>query len=440
MNAKNHFSGEHLTSSYNDVKSYLPGAELDWLMNLRDGAMAKFLETGIPGPKVEEWKYTNLGLLKKDVYKNAAIPADDAGGSIEENFIDGVQGSKVVFIDGYLSTEKTNIQEQEGIFLESLMDLAKDNPDQAQELISSAKNNSTLASLNLAMMTGGYVLRVDSDVKLAEPIQVVHIATASDNLKSLRTINFIALERGASAQIIESFISRGEANGWRQNNTHISLAKNAKLEVYQYQTEDTQTLHMGETHIEVGSDADFKHFSLNIGGKMSRTEIKPTLIGKNGNVELRGAFLGREGASHDVFTHMKHMVPECESDQIYRGVLDKGGKSAFQGRVYVAKDAQLTNAEQSNKNLILDRSAEANSKPELLIYADDVKCAHGATVGELDQDALFYLKSRGLDQKAAKALLVEAFVSEVFDEIEIEAVRNKYLSHAHDWLEQGASS
>lgn len=440
MNAKNHFSGEHLTSSYDDVKSYLPGAELDWLMNLRDGAMAKFLETGIPGPKVEEWKYTNLGFLKKDVYKNTAIPADDTDGGLEETFIDGVQGSKVVFIDGYLSNEKTNIKEQDGIFLESLMDLAKDKPDQAQELISSARNNSTLASLNLAMMTGGYVLRIDRDVKLAEPIQVVHIATASDNLKSLRTMNFIALEQGARAQIIESFISRGKANSWRQNNTHISLAKNAKLEVYQYQTEDTQTLHMGETHIEVDSDADFKHFSLNIGGKMSRTEIKPTLIGKNGNVELRGAFLGREGASHDVFTHMKHMVPECESDQIYRGVLDKGGKSAFQGRVYVAKDAQLTNAEQSNKNLILDRSAEANSKPELLIYADDVKCAHGATVGELDQDALFYLKSRGLDQKAAKALLVEAFVSEVFDEIEIEAVRNKYLSLAHNWLEQGASS
>jgi Fe-S cluster assembly protein SufD len=131
---------------------------------------------------------------------------------------------------------------------------------------------------------------------------------------------------------------------------------------------------------------------------------------------------------------MKHLVPECESDQIYRGVLDKGGKSAFQGKVYVAKDAQLTNAEQSNKNLLLDRDAEANSKPELLIYADDVKCAHGATVGELDAEALFYLKSRGLDTAAAKSLLVEAFVAEVYDHVAIPAVKEKYLDLARAWL------
>jgi len=133
---------------------------------------------------------------------------------------------------------------------------------------------------------------------------------------------------------------------------------------------------------------------------------------------------------------MKHMFPEGTSDQIYRGVLDKGGKSSFQGKVYVAKDAQLTNADQSNKNLILDRNAEANSKPELLIYADDVKCSHGATVGELDAEALYYLKSRGLDQNAAKALLVEAFVAEVFEDIKLEPVRLKYLELALNWLSE----
>ena len=129
------------------------------------------------------------------------------------------------------------------------------------------------------------------------------------------------------------------------------------------------------------------------------------------------------------------MVEQCDSEQNYRGVLAKGGKSAFQGKVYVAKDAQLTNANQSNKNLILERGAEANSKPELLIYADDVKCSHGATVGELDQEALFYLKTRGLDQAAAKALLVEAFIAEVYEDVVLEPVKCKYLDLARKWLE-----
>ncbi len=437
MSEKNHFSGDHIASHFEAVKANLPGADIDWLQSSRDEGMTNFLETGIPGPRVEEWKYTNLGLLKSDVFKNTEASGDIAADVVAAALLGGLNGPKVVFVDGYLSETHTNIVEQEGVELLSLTEFAKSNADQTQKLLLHAQNSGSLSNLNLAMMTGGYVLRVSEDVKLAEPIQIVHIASTSVASKSLRTLNYIDVEEGGRAQIIESFISTGGGSNWRQNNTYVTLARSAALEVYQYQTENSETIHMAETLVEVAEDADFKHFSLNIGGKMSRTEIKPTLIGENGNVELRGAFLGRDGVSHDVFTHMKHMVPECESDQIYRGVLDKGGKSAFQGRVYVAKDAQLTNAEQSNKNLILDRSAEANSKPELLIYADDVKCAHGATVGELDQDALFYLNSRGLDNKAAKALLVEAFVSEVFDEIDIEAVKDKYLTLAHSWLEQG---
>jgi Fe-S cluster assembly protein SufD len=316
----------------------------------------------------------------------------------------------------------------------TLNEFVKVNSEEAKSLLKASDEDSAYANLNSALMIDGYVVLVNEDTKLSKPIQVIHVASDASNDKALRNKNLICLKENSFAQIIETFVGIDNTQNWQQDITKVTVAENANLEIYQIQDQGSETIHMGETHIDVQTSAKFKHYSLNLGGKISRTEIKPTLNGMNSNVELRGAFLARGGNTHDVFTHMKHMVPECDSDQVYRGVLDHGGKSAFQGKVYVAKDAQLTNADQSNKNLILDRNAEANSKPELLIYADDVKCSHGATVGELDKEALFYLSSRGLDQSAAKSLLVEAFVAEVYEDITIEEVRDRYLDLARAWL------
>lgn len=435
MTAKNHLDGQKFKTQFDASGASLPGADLDWLAGLRQSAMSDFVQTGLPGPKVEAWKYTNLGSLNSGEYELLAAAGEASDGITSfENF----HGSKVVFTDGFYDKENSTVVNQDGVSLVSLNDYMHSDPDAAQKLFSTNVEQDSLRELNMALMTGGYVLLVDENIKLAEPIQIIHNATASAADKALRTKCFIDVREKSSAQIIEVFAGVKEQNYWRHHVTEAIVAEEAELEIYQIQQEGDQAIHTANTLVDVSKRANFKHYSLNIGGKISRTEIKPTLTGIKANSDLRGAFLGRNGNSHDVYTHMKHMKPEGTSDQIYRGVLDKGGKSAFQGKVYVAKDAQLTNADQSNKNLILDRNAEANSKPELLIYADDVKCSHGATVGELDGEALFYLKSRGLDQKAAKSLLVEAFVAEVFEDISIEPVRAKYLELARAWLDGGA--
>jgi Fe-S cluster assembly protein SufD len=179
---------------------------------------------------------------------------------------------------------------------------------------------------------------------------------------------------------------------------------------------------------------------LQLGAEINRTELINSFTGENAQIELRGAYLGRDKQSQDIFTRINHDQPNCQSNQLYRGVLDAGGKSAFQGKVIVARDAQKTNADQSNKNLLLSRKAEANAKPELLIYADDVKCSHGATVGELDPDQLFYLRSRGMDEVTAKGLLVEAFVAEVFDDIADENLRTAFKEKTARWLAHGVTS
>jgi Fe-S cluster assembly protein SufD len=437
MTHKNHFDGSRYAKTLSENNPALLGADIDWFGDMRQKAMDTFVEVGLPGPRVEEWKYTNLSSMNSKTY-NTLNNTDNVDASIQskiaDTYINDIDGSKVVFVDGYFQSDLSDIKKEEGLILSSLSDYIKSHGDDAKALLNVTREETSLTYLNSALMTDGYVINVKQGIKLSQPIQIIYVASENSADKALRNKNFINVNANASAQIIESFVGFDNVDNWQQDVTNISVDKNAQLEIYQTQLQGNETIHMGETHVDLACGADFKHYSLNIGSKNSRTEIKPTLNGLHGNVDLRGAFLGRGGNNHDVFTHMKHLVPECESDQIYRGVLDKGGKSAFQGKVYVAKDAQLTNAEQSNKNLLLDRDAEANSKPELLIYADDVKCAHGATVGELDAEALFYLKSRGLDTAAAKSLLVEAFVAEVYDHVAIPAVKEKYLDLARAWL------
>lgn len=434
MTEKNHFDGLNYENVFAAQRNMLPGAELSWLNNIRQSSMAKFVEVGLPGPKVEEWKYTNLTPLKSETYEIANEETSICSDMLAGLTLLANTGTKVVFINGYFSKAHSKIESQSGIILKSLSDFLKSDQNSAQLLLSSLEKQNSLEHLNTALMTGGYVLQVEENTKLAEPIEIFHIATSNAKANALRSKCFIEMKSHASACVIEHFSSSNGLDFWRDNVTHARLSEGSSLSIYTFQNEGNEAIYMNRVFADLYENAEIKHHSLNIGGKISRTEIKPTLNGFLAKANLRGAFLGRDGNSHDVFTHMKHMMPQGISEQVYRGVLDKGGKSAFQGKVYVAKDAQLTNADQSNKNLLLDRGAEANSKPELLIYADDVKCSHGATVGELDGQALFYLESRGLDKNAAKALLVEAFIAEVFEEIDMETVKARYLDHARNWL------
>jgi len=440
MTHKKYLESSQYTENFAAINHSLPGSEYDWLVKLRESAMAQFNEVGLPGPKVEEWRYSNLNLLTSGTY-DAVKPDTNKNSDLEKivqsTLLSDIDGSVLVLCDGYYNESLSTIKNEKGVSVTDLNLFIKNSPDQAQALFTKTTTNNSLKALNVAMMTGGMVLNIDKDTKLSQPIQIIHITTAYADKKAARYRNFINVGAHSEAAFIESYVGADHVSCWNHHVTDINIDEEATLEIYQFQTEGNETVHINETAIDLSKKAAFKHHSIMVGGKLSRTEIKPTLSGINASVELSGAFLARDGSSHDVFTHMKHMEPECESNQIYRGVLDSGGKSAFQGKVYVAKDAQLTNADQSNKNLILDRNAEANSKPELLIYADDVKCTHGATVGELDSEALFYLNSRGLDPVSAKALLVEAFVAEVFEDISMSSVKARYLALARNWLNVG---
>lgn len=421
-----------ITQGFEAVKGSLPGADLPWLNDLRATAMAEFSTVGLPGPHVEEWKYTNLGFLANENFDlaTAGDQSVEAKSLFDKAYCANIAGPVAVFINGYFSSALSSLQHQDG----AIFTIFSQNPEALRDSLAVTEQSTSLNNLNRAMATDGYSLEVSAGVDQNDPLQIIHIVTSGTDGKSLRTRARITAEAGAKAHIIESFVGADGERYWAQQVSDVSVAEGAEVTLTQFQQQGKQAIHMAELYSHVSDQATFNHMSLQIGAEISRTELINSFTGEKAYIDLRGAYLGRVKQSHDIFTRINHDLPNCDSNQLYRGVLDEGGRSAFQGKVVVARDAQKTNADQSNKNLLLSRKAEANAKPELLIYADDVKCSHGATVGELDSDQLFYLRSRGLDEDAAKGLLVEAFVSEVFDDLDNVILRDKLKEQAAGWL------
>ncbi len=429
-----HLENPEIGKRFEAVRSSLTGWDQAWLDQLRAEAMTRFETTGIPGPKVEEWKYTNLGFLANENFaiSNKARQQTEIKTLFDRAHMENIDGPVVVFVNGHIYPALSSYPDGHGISFA----VFSENCQAFHPSLANIEYSSALNDLNRAMVTDGYSLEIAPDVVLAKPIQVIHIVTSATDMKLLPVRSQIIAGKKSKARIIETFIGAEGERYWSHMVSEVTLAAKAELSLVQFQLQGKQAIHMTELHTKVAEKANFSHISLQLGSEISRTELLNSFNGEFANVDLRGAYLGRIKQSHDIFTRINHDLPNCNSNQLYRGVLDEGGKSAFQGKVVVARDAQKTNADQSNKNLLLSRKAEANAKPELLIYADDVKCSHGATVGELDSNQLFYLRSRGLDEAAAKGLLVEAFVSEVFDDLDDEILRDKFKEKAAGWLAQ----
>ncbi len=427
-----HLDNPEIGNRFEAVRASLTGADQVWLDELRRDAMSEFTATGIPGPRLEEWKYTNLGFLANENYEVANIDNQqtEIKGLFDQAYLDNIDGPVVVFVNGHIYPDLSSYPVGDGVTFA----VFSENTENFRLSLVTSESSTALNNLNRAMVSDGYYLELAAGAEVTQPIQIIHIVTSGTHMKLLPVRSQVTAGKASKARIIETFIGPENQRYWSHMISEITLQETAELSLVQFQLQGKQAIHMTELHTKVAEKARFSHISLQLGAEISRTELVNSFTGEFAEIELRGAYLGRISQSHDIFTRINHNQPNCQSSQIYRGVLDEGGKSAFQGKVVVARDAQKTNADQSNKNLLLSRKAEANAKPELLIYADDVKCSHGATVGELDANQLFYLRSRGLDEASAKGLLVEAFVAEVFDQLDDEIVKDKFTEQAAGWL------
>ncbi len=419
----------------------LPGHGLPWLEALRGEAMERFRRHGFPTRKVEAWKFTSLAALERVPFRVAI--ADEAP-ALEEAVVAPLRLAPechlAVFVNGRFRPGISDLARlPEGSRFASLAEAGEDELRAlaAPPAVAGAPAARGLMDLNTAFMGDGAVLRLGPGAIL-DPIQLLFIALPADEPALFQPRSLIEAAAGTSATVLETHASLGEGLYWTNAVTRIRVGEHAVLRHYKLQAESGSAYHTAETSVRLSEKAAYRQFTLSTGARLARNELDIALSAPDAEARLAGASLAREEQHLDTTVRIEHAAPGGTSSQAFRSVVDDRAGTVFQGRIRVAPGAQKTDAQQISRSLLLSAAAAADTKPELEILADDVKCSHGAAIGDLDKEALFYLRARGLGEAEARRILVDAFVGELIAAVESDPAR-LYLRQAFSrWLSQGA--
>lgn len=420
-----HESAAPFVADFERTQAMLPGAGTPWLARVRRDALARFAESGVPTRREEEWKYTNLAALSAQEF--AALPNGSERGlaraQIDALAFEGLEGHRLVFVDGRYSAALSQLAPlPAGATLTTLGEALADSPASLEPFLSAAPHATAFAQLNTAFMADGLYLRLARDVAIEQPIHLLFVATGHS--RAIHPRNLIVAAPGSQAAIIEHYAG-GDGVCFTNAITHVVAGDGAAIEHYKLQQEGPRGLHISGIHATQARASRFLSRSIALGAALSRTDITTSFDAEGCEASLDGLYVvgGRQHVDHH--TRIDHAKPHGTSREHYRGVLDGNARAVFNGKVIVHAGAQKSDASQANHNLLLSRGAEVDTKPQLEIYADDVKCSHGATVGQLDAAQLFYLRSRGLDEPTARSLLTHAFAREVIERIRFAPVRER---------------
>ena len=421
---------EHYLSSHEALAPQLPGAELGWLASMRTHGLEHFRRVGFPTTRQEDWKYTGVTPIEKRNFSKASV--EQPALSMNTHRIGGLDCHELVFVDGRYSAQMSSLGLDTGdITVTPLAQAITGSPTLLEQHLGkhASMTQSGFSALNTAFIDDGAVIHLKAGAALDKPLTILFISSGqtTDMLSQPRVL--IVAESGASATVIERYVSATEAVYLNNVVTEVVLGEGANLEHYKLQEECDKAFHIATLQVSQADSSRFVSYSISLGARLARNEINSQL-GEHAICELYGLYMATGRQHMDFHTRVDHTKPHGVSKEFYKGVLDGRGRGVFNGQVYVHPDAQKTDAEQANNNLLLSRHAEIDTKPQLEIYADDVKCAHGATVGQLDDNMVFYLRSRGIDATAARGLLTYGFASEVFESMGSDAVRK----HLHDAL------
>jgi Fe-S cluster assembly protein SufD len=400
-----------------------------WLQALRRAAFERFVALGFPTTKNEDWHFTSVAPIAEHEFVLLASPSGDATRADVAPFEFGGMGlgwHAMVFVNGRFSAELSDRRPlPKGVTLTDLASAMNTLPDLGNTVGTIAGHeNHAFTALNAALMIDGAVLDIPNDVEIERPIHFVFLTDATAAKGMMHPRNVIRVGRNAKATVIESYVSTSDAVYFTNAVTEVSIGDGATLRHYKIQRESERAFHVGTIEATQGRDSHYVSFALSIGGALSRSNIYTTLGGPGCGATLNGLNM-LDGQQHcDVQTQIVHAQPNCYSRELYKGVLDGQSHGVFNGKVYVHPIAQKTDGKQTNNTLLLSDTAQIDTKPQLEIFADDVKCTHGATIGQIDHTALFYLKSRGIDHAFARRLLTYAFAADVLETIEVDEVRD----------------
>lgn len=447
-----------VASLYAALRPALPGAGTPGIDALRDRGQARFAQDGLPTPRVEAWKYTNLRGLEGVDWAQAA--ADD-GTVVTAADLPTVDAAlpplRLVFVNGIHRADLSAVADLPvGVALASLRDRLVQDAGGVADLLARLPADSgatqgprigafpgrgrsaALPALADAFLADGAILSVAEGVTLARPVELVFVTTADRGAWHPRLL--VHLGAGAGATLVEHHLHLGDAGGATPGGATlanhvagIQLAAGARLLHVKVQEEGAAATHLATVEARVEEGAAYDTFVLNTGAVLARNDIRVTLAGTGATTKIGGAYAVRDSQHSDFTSLIDHTQPGCTSREVVKGVIDDRARGVFQGKIIVRPDAQKTDGHQLNRALLLSDTAEINAKPELEIYADDVKCSHGATAGELDEEALFYLRARGVPVEEARALLIAAFLDEAAEEIADDTVRAYVNSRIARW-------
>jgi len=415
---------------YRLFEQSLNGVRHDSIHQIRRKAIEQFEKLGFPTTKHEEWRFTNISPLTRIQFTPAyQVEAQEIS---EEQFnkisIKRLNGIKLIFINGKYSEKLSDKSFPKGIEISSLAHILQNENTSLHKIIEHFANieNNSFTSLNTSFLLEGVFIQIHANIEINEPIYLVYITTDTKTPLIIHPRNIIMVAKNSKASIIEHYISTENNSNFTNAVSEIRLDENAVLEHNKIQTESNNAFHIGSTYIEQLSKSKFTSNSIMIGGSLVRNNIYATLNGEETECTLNGLSLASGNQLIDNHTSIDHAKPNCSSREFYKAILDGKARGVFNGKIYVRKDSQKTDSKQTNKTLLLSDEATMNTKPQLEIFADDVKCTHGAAIGYLDSDSLFYLRSRGISENIARDILTYAFANDIIERITIEPIQ-EYL-------------
>jgi Fe-S cluster assembly protein SufD len=403
-----------------------PTANPAWLDDLQAAGRQTWAASAMPTRKTEAWKYTSLARLERGAYLRPPAPATPTPANLKQHFsIEGLDAATLVFVNGSFNPDLSSDALPDGI---EMVRFAEASESQAEairaklgQLVDGRQH--LFAALNDAWLADGLFLRVRRNTRVDTPVHCVFLTTAQDQPFSLSARLLVVLEDSSEATIIEHFCSDDlPQNAFTNSVTELVLGANAKLQHYRLQREQEQAVHIGGVHASLGRDSTLNSFHLGMGSTLKRVDVVVNHHGEGAHCDLSGVYLPRHQQHVDYHTCIEHAVPRCTTTETFRGIIADEARAVFNGRIHIHPNAQKTVAELSNRNLLTSTRAQVDTKPELEIYADDVQCAHGATVARLDEQAMNYLQSRGIGTRQAEVMLSFGFINELVERLPDEAM------------------
>ena len=406
-----------------------PRRDDSWLAKIRERGRTDALSLPLPDRKQEAWRYTPTRFLEQVPYRALTDGPFDALqlSDIDHLLLPGASGPRLVFVNGYLAPRLSQLPHaQHAVAVSSLSGgLGQVGEGLRWRLDEPVRHDNLFAALNSALMTDGALIRIAGDGQAESPVEILHLTINAEEPGICHPRHLILVEKGGRAEIIERYCSLGAGGVFTNAKIDVSVGVNGILRHHRVLEEGDQARHLSDLQVRLAEHSSYALNQVALGCAWSRADIKLKFEGEGADAELDGLLLARDGQVTDVHLDVRHEVPNCTSRETFKGIVDGKGKVVFDGLIRVEQDAQKTDARLSNDNLMLSRAAEVDSKPQLEIYADDVKCSHGTTVGELDADMVFYLRSRGLSRERAVQLLCRGFAQGVIEGITNEGLRSR---------------